>query len=108
MQIEETKNAIHLVARGWTTKANRPRIKPGHIPSTGGYGELALRGGWGSLGSVAKKFSLRIQKKVREKRNDPDLGFPLSLQDQKESPLQLTRSSPGYGEGLWNKPIRKK
>ena len=56
MQIEEIKNGIHLVVRGQTAKANRLRIKLGHIPFIGGYGELALRGGWGSLGSEAKNF----------------------------------------------------
>jgi hypothetical protein len=56
VQIEEIKNGIHLVVRGQTAKANKLRIKPGHILFTEGYGELALRGGWGSLGSVAKIF----------------------------------------------------
>jgi len=53
------------------------RIKPGHMPSIGWYGVLALRGSWGSLGSAAKIFSSHTKHKTREEKNDPDLGFPL-------------------------------
>ena len=76
MQIEEIKNGIHLVVRGQTAKANRLRIKPGHILFTEGYGELALRGGWGSLGSVAKNFLFAIQKNPENRGTTPTWDFP--------------------------------
>ena len=47
------------------------------MPFIGGCGVLALRGGWGSLGSVAKIFSSHTIHETREEKNDPDLGFPL-------------------------------
>ena len=64
MRIEEIKNGIHVVVRGQTAKANKLRIKPGHILFTEGYGELALRGGWGSFRSAAKIFLFALKIKT--------------------------------------------
>jgi hypothetical protein len=75
MQIEEIKNGIHIVVRGKTARANKLRIKPGHIPFTGGHGELALRGGWGSLGSEAKIFLLTQKNKELRRKQRPRLGI---------------------------------
>jgi hypothetical protein len=44
------------------------RIKPGHIPLIGGYGEIALRVSGGSLGSAAKNFLFAYKKSERREQ----------------------------------------